>query len=258
MKSHTEIKQYIIKEAEKFNSKEGSNVLDIEFEIANKIVEHAIEWDKFYYNTLLKSGKTPNEILELEKVFLDGFYKKINFDEDLKKLELASSIEQSEIAKNKIADLSETIPKIISKRNNHTELSDLLLKILVLREKIENKESQSFYFRKGINSERIKLYELEENYNFHRTFVNVHPSEFINIEIEKSKKVLQENRNNKERSVMSRVVIDNAHNSRLVFLQRCLAEQDYCKTKGNNYKIGSVWFYLENEDELLDYFGVEN
>jgi hypothetical protein len=258
MKSHTEMKQYIAKEAEKFNSKEGSNILDVGFEVANKIVEHAIEWDKFYYNTLLRSGKLPNEIIELERLFLNEFYKEISFDEDLEKLELARNLEQSEIAESKIVDLSETIPKIISSRSNHTELSDLLLKILVLREKIENKENQSFYFRKGFNSEMIKLNELEGNYNFHRTFVNVHPSEFINIEIKKSKKVLQENRDNKERSVMSRVVIDNAYNSRLVFLQRCLAEQDYCKTKGKGYRIGSVGFYLENEGKVLDYFGIEN
>ena len=253
MKSHTEIKQYIVKEAEKFNSKEGSNILDIEFEIANKIVKHAMEWDKFYYNVLLRNGKVPDEIIELERVFLDEFYKEINFDKDLEKLELVSSVEQSELT-----DLSETVPKIISERSNQTELGDLLLKILILREKIEKKDAQSFYFKKGFNSEIIKLNELEENYNFQRTFVNVHPTKFINIEIEKSRKELQEIRKHKEGSGRSRALATHTLLGKLRRLEKYIKAKQYFATCSKGCKIGSVGFYLENEDELFKYFGVEN
>jgi len=128
------------------------------------------------------------------------------------------------------------------------KLSDLVVEILAQRDKIQNKDKQSFYFRKGIASHKSNLKNLEVRFRYYKRLINTNTIEVLRLELLLEEIKLQELMENKRTPSFSRSFLQSKISSKINTLNMCIeAKEKYSKIK-------SIDEYLKSEAELLQFF----
>ena len=282
MKTLSEMKQHIIEQAILFNSIDAEDI-DVESEVTTDIIEFALngnyiknadkerlqklldedgekiyefigiketsnERNRLYYN-LIKAGKVSDEVVELEKLFLKEFFNDDNFNDHI---ETNIEFYKRDNLPGKV-DLSKIIQLMRYEKSNSILLKDLFVEIIIGRERIQNKESQSFYFLKGIKSEERKLKKLEDKYEQYRNYVNEHSHDNIKAELDLYKQSLVLILRNESLPNDTRELVKDNFNPRIRLLQISYDAKKWIEQKGKHF-FGSIDYYLENEDRLLEFW----
>src|SRR5690554_2031115 len=79
---------------------------------------------------------------------------------------------------------------VLTKKDEQTTVVNIIIEYSVLKQKLDNPEDQSWYFKKSLETSNEKLIELKRQYEVIRTRLNEHTiDDFIGFLNEKSRKL---------------------------------------------------------------------
>lgn len=138
------------------------------------------------------------------------------------------------------------IERIITNCKDESSLIKIIVEYFTLKQKLENPEKQSWYFKQGIESSKRKLIELNEKFEEIRKIFNETTIDELIERINKN----QEIKSFYETNGMN--TIQQIHYSSILSNNKFYSELLHLKSKTKI--LMDINHYLENPDELLIFF----
>ena len=138
------------------------------------------------------------------------------------------------------------IENLLIKKSDQLSLIRIIVEYSTLKQKLENPESQSWYFIKGIESSKNRLISLKNEFNeIRRIFIETTIDELIEIINENLKY-----KSHYEKNGMN--MVQRMHYSSIISEIEFAKELMRLKSKTDSLK--EIDYYLENPEEFLKFF----
>ncbi|HMB01172.1 MAG TPA: hypothetical protein VKS21_09320 [Spirochaetota bacterium] len=135
---------------------------------------------------------------------------------------------------------------------NNTErinnMAKLVRDIFILKKKLAEPDKQNWYFRKGINSQVIRLKKLTKRYESIKTFINKHSLDDIVKMKEKAEQELKELKAKSIRPLFARKLILSGKSNEINGLAEMI------DVKEQFYLLKSISYLKEYPEELILFF----
>ena len=148
--------------------------------------------------------------------------------------------------------LNEVEELLVNQFRQTTEIEELILNYAALREKLENIEEQSWYFKQGISNHREDLKDYMERFDAIRIEINNSSKDELLTKIHKLEEKAQERKKMHEEfrgSVFIHRLNMGVITNRLNIYKELYAVKSRCQ------EVESIDYYLEHPEDLMELVG---
>jgi len=142
---------------------------------------------------------------------------------------------------------SSKVIQLLSSKSIRSDFMSLLIEIIRTKENLKHSAKASFYFRKGMEHQKIRIKELECEFESIRKRINSSSLPNLEKELSEQKANLNRWKSKSEIHICDTIAI-NAIQTRVNSIE-CLME-----LKQDHSHIQTLQYYLESEDNLLELF----